>query len=106
VKVLDVERSDDAPALAAIANELLGFYRTSHKDVYEARRPEIDRAVTAVQQIYQRNVFPEMRVRFGTYPNNAGHVDFPGCFRCHDDSHRSTDGRTISQDCESCHTIE
>lgn len=69
-------------------------------------RDEVDRAVQSVQDIYRRNVFPEMRVRFGTYPNNIGHVDSAGCFRCHDGSHTAKDGRTISQDCETCHTIE
>jgi hypothetical protein len=47
-----------------------------------------------------------MKVQFGTYPDNVGHVEFPGCFRCHDDSHTAEDGRTISQDCETCHTFE
>lgn len=38
-----------------------------------------------------------------TYPNNLGHTDFPGCFRCHDGSHTTADGQTISQDCSACH---
>jgi hypothetical protein len=61
--------------------------------------------VQAVQDVYRRNVFPEMKVRFGTYANNIGHLDFPGCFRCHDDNHVSKDGRKIGQDCETCHAI-
>jgi hypothetical protein len=47
-----------------------------------------------------------MNVAFGTYPNNIGHMDFPGCFRCHDDNHASKDGKKISQDCETCHAIQ
>jgi len=62
--------------------------------------------VTGTQQIYRRNVFPEMNVQFGTYPDNRGHMDSPGCFRCHDDNHTAKDGATISQDCETCHTME
>ena len=64
------------------------------------------RRCTATQQVYRRNVFPEMNVQFGTYPNNIGHMDFPGCFRCHDDNHKTKDGKTIGQDCETCHAIE
>jgi cytochrome c553 len=30
-------------------------------------------------------------------------MDFPGCFRCHDGSHIAADGKTIAQDCNSCH---
>ena len=53
--------------------------------------------------IYNRNVFPDLKVTWGTYPNNLGHTDFPGCFRCHDSSHTAADGKTISQDCNACH---
>ena len=55
--------------------------------------------------IYNRNVFPAMKVTWGTYPNNIGHTDFPGCFRCHDDSHASSDGRKVTQDCGACHNL-
>jgi hypothetical protein len=33
-------------------------------------------------------------------------MDFPGCFRCHDESHKARDGTAISQDCEMCHKME
>jgi hypothetical protein len=90
-------------ALDAIAQRLREFYRTQHQDVYMSRRQEVERAVSAAQQAYRRNVFPAMNITWGTYPNNIGHMDFPGCFRCHDDSHKTKDGKTIGQDCELCH---
>ena len=46
-----------------------------------------------------------MKVTWGTHPNNIGHEDFLGCFRCHDENHKAADGRTITQDCDACHTI-
>jgi hypothetical protein len=77
------------------------------RDVYRSQpAADVDHAIAAVQSIYARNVFPAMNVQFGTYPNNIGHVDSPGCFRCHDDEHKSKDGKKIGQDCESCHAIE
>ena len=57
----------------------------------------------AVLAIYNRNVFPELKVTWGTYPNNLGHMDFPGCYRCHDGSHTASDGRAIVQACNTCH---
>jgi hypothetical protein len=65
----------------------------------------IARTVSAVQDIYGRNVFPAMKVKWATYPNNIGHTFFNGCFRCHDDTHKATDGTVIKQDCESCHAM-
>ncbi len=53
--------------------------------------------------IYRRNVFPDLKVAWGTYPNNLGHTDAPGCFRCHDDNHATAGKKTITQDCGACH---
>lgn len=79
-------------------------YRGQQPALYAKNRDEILRAARALVAIYQRNVFPEMKVTWGTYPNNIGHMDFPGCFRCHDDR-ASADGRKITQDCNTCHRV-
>jgi hypothetical protein len=89
-----------------IRRRLTNFYRGELKDQFDARRKDVERAVVAVQAIYRRNVFPDMNVAWGTYPNNLGHANFPGCFRCHDDNHKAKDGSAIRQDCELCHKAE
>ena len=53
--------------------------------------------------IYSRNVFPELGVTWGTYPDNRGHQDFPGCFRCHDGEHVDAAGEEITKSCFRCH---
>jgi Cytochrome c7 and related cytochrome c len=85
---------------------LRDFYQREQPDVFAAQRSAIEQAVSAVDDFYGRTVFPAMNVKFGTYPNNIGHVDSPGCFRCHDDDHKTKDGRKIGQDCETCHAVE
>jgi nitrate/TMAO reductase-like tetraheme cytochrome c subunit len=97
--------SQDAAA-EAIRRRLTNFYRAELKDRFAARQKDVERAVAAAQGIYRRNIFPDMNVTWGTYPNNLGHSDFPGCFRCHDDSHTAPDGTAIRQDCELCHKQE
>lgn len=62
-------------------------------------------APAAVKRIYDRNIYPVMMISWGAYPNNIGHDAFPGCFRCHDDNHKSETGKTISQDCSTCHEL-
>ena len=71
----------------------------------DAAPADVQRAAKAVAAIWDRNVYPENRIAWGTYPNNLGHADFPGCFRCHDGSHSSSGGDTVSQDCEACHHV-
>lgn len=106
VNVLKKNYPTEGAATEAIGRALRDFYRGSYQPIYQARRQEVEKAVAGAQQVFRRNVFPEMNVQFGTYPNHAGHVDSPGCFRCHDDNHKTRDGRKISQDCDTCHTIE
>jgi len=69
--------------------------------------PRVRPVIDAVQQIYRDNFFPEMKASWKVYPDNIGHKDWPGCFRCHDGLHKTTDGkRTIkANDCNACHTI-
>jgi hypothetical protein len=47
-----------------------------------------------------------MKVTWGTYQSMTGHTDVAGCFRCHDESHKASDGRVIRQDCALCHKID
>ena len=67
---------------------------SKHPSILPERTAEIERAAKALSAIYAQNVFPDLKVTWGTYPNNLGHTDFPGCFRCHDESHTAADGKT------------
>ena len=82
---------------------IVSFYQKNYPDVYGKRSQDINQGAQAVLAIYNRNVFPDMKVTWGTYPNNLGHMDFPGCFRCHDGSHTTPDNVAITQDCSTCH---
>jgi nitrate/TMAO reductase-like tetraheme cytochrome c subunit len=82
---------------------IVSFYQKNYPDVYGQRSQDINQAAQAILAVYNRNVFPDLKVTWGTYPNNLGHTDFPGCFRCHDGSHSTADNVSITQDCNTCH---
>jgi len=103
VELLKSSYSTRREAAEKIPASLVQFYQQNYPGVFAMRSGDIDQAGQAVLGIYNRNVFPELKVSWGTYPNNLGHTDFPGCFRCHDGSHTTADGQAISQDCSSCH---
>jgi NapC/NirT cytochrome c family, N-terminal region len=105
VKALKGSYPSAQAADEAMRRQLRDFYRTQQPAVYTSHRQDVEKAVNGTVAIYRRNVFPQMNVQFGTYPNNIGHIDFPGCFRCHDDDHKAKDGKVIGQDCEACHAI-
>jgi hypothetical protein len=96
--------ADRASAEREIATKMTAFYRSLPGDLARTRADEIERAVRATQAAYAKNVFPKMHVTWGTYLNHLGHIESNGCFRCHDDEHKTRDGRAISQECSLCHT--
>jgi len=106
VEVLKAAYPDRQTAEKQIANDLRGFYGKNYAALISTHQSQIDQLVGAAQRLYGRNVFPKMNVTWGTHPNNLGHTDAPGCFRCHDDQHKTADGRVIKQDCDLCHDMQ
>jgi NapC/NirT cytochrome c family protein len=106
LKPLKATYRDEGAAADAVARSIVDFYETQRPDVLTSRRKDVEQAVRATATLYRRNVFRGMNVQFGTYTDDIGHIDAPGCFRCHDDDHKAKDGRKIGQDCETCHHIE
>jgi formate-dependent nitrite reductase cytochrome c552 subunit len=105
VELLRTEYPDRDTAARKIPASFAEFYRTKYPETYQTHRALVEMSGEAVSQIYLRNVFPNMKITWGTYPNNLGHEDFLGCFRCHDGNHKSADGKLISDDCEACHSV-
>ncbi|HTA57043.1 MAG TPA: NapC/NirT family cytochrome c [Candidatus Baltobacteraceae bacterium] len=105
VELLKADYPDRDSAQKQIVEGIENYYRTSYPDVYTSKRALIEQSAENVAKIYLGNIFPDMKMTWGVHPNNLGHNDFPGCFRCHDGSHTSADGQTISNDCSACHNL-
>ncbi len=105
LEILKTNFASNDEATRRIPELLAAYYAKSHPEAAKEKSGEVRRAGERVAAIYNRNVFPHMRVAWGTYPNNIGHTDFPGCFRCHDGEHTSAGGKTIGQDCNACHQL-
>jgi len=105
VELLKADYPDRETAHQRIVDGLKSFYHANYQGVYDSHRALVEQSAESVANIYLRNIFPEMKMTWGVHPNNLGHNDFPGCFRCHDGSHVSADGQTISNDCSACHNL-
>ena len=105
VELLKADYPDRDTAQRQIVEGIENYYRTSFPDLYASKRALIEQSAENLARIYLRNIFPDMKMSWGVHPNNLGHNDFPGCFRCHDGSHTSADGQTISNDCTTCHNL-
>lgn len=102
VRLLSGDYKTKPEALAAVRKGLEDFYAASYPDEKDAAQA----AITVVCNIYQTEFYPEYKVDWRTYPNHMGHMESPGCFRCHDGLHVSSEGKRISSDCNTCHTFQ
>lgn len=105
VRLLQAKYASQEAAAAALTAGLQAYYKKEYPQVGTQRAKAIGDTAAVLGEIYNANVFPSMNIAWGTYPNHIGHERAPGCFRCHDDQHASSDGRAISQDCSTCHGL-
>lgn len=108
VAVLADDQQPRDGAIARCREGLVAWYAENHEEV-KITAPQLDRAAKVLAALYQANIFPEMKIGWDTYPTHIGHRgddnDARGCFRCHNDEHKTQDGEVISQDCDLCHEI-
>ncbi len=105
VELLKADYATREEAALRIPEAFAKYYRDSYPAAWGQHQREIQASARELVDIYDRNIFPAMRVTWGHYPNNIGHTDFPGCFRCHDGNHAAQGGASITQDCNACHNL-
>jgi hypothetical protein len=105
IALIKADYSSQEDAASKITAGLENFYQSQYPAVWGGKKEQIDQAAGTLVRLYGENVFPFMKVTWGTHPNNIGHNDYPGCFRCHDGSHNAKDGKSINNDCSVCHNL-
>ena len=102
--ILSVPYADKEEAHAAI-DGLDAFYSQNYPVYYAQNQDKVASAIDKIKVMFDETVFPDMSVGWQTHPNNVGHKDFAGCFRCHDGKHTTETGESIRLECNVCHSI-
>jgi len=105
LKAILVAYPSHEAARAGIEKQITDFYRQLDAAAFPGRESSAKAAAAALGDIYCWNVWPWMKITWGTYPSFLGHDQAPGCFRCHDGDHVDAAGKAISQDCSLCHSL-
>ncbi len=107
ITLLKTEFTSRNEATERIIPNLLELITKRHgKDFVDENKKEIVRSGTFLLEAYLNNVWPKMKVSWGTYRQHLGHLyadEGYGCFRCHDEEHKTKSGKLIKQDCDMCH---
>ena len=67
----------EAEARIKIPAQLTQFYRDEHPDVLAAHPDLVKSAGEGLVTVFTTNVFPDMKVTWGTHPNHIGHMSYP-----------------------------
>ena len=105
LQLLKADYASEEDAAQKIPAQLQAFYQSQNPSVLATNGPKVKEAAAELVTLYSQNVFPYMKVTWGTHPNHIGHMSYPGCFRCHDGGHNAKDGTSITQDCAACHNL-
>ncbi len=105
LELLNANYASQAEARVKIPMQLEAFYRDKYPHVMATKGDLVKKAGNGLVTVYCQNVFPFMKLTWGTHPNHIGHMSYPGCFRCHDGAHAAKDGTAIPQDCSTCHNL-
>jgi hypothetical protein len=105
VRALDGGYATTEEAVTGIANSMREFYRKNYPEVSEKKGYELRSSIEKLQSIYGETIFPNMKADWSAHPDNIGHRDAPGCFRCHNDEMESAEGETVFTTCNKCHLI-
>jgi hypothetical protein len=105
VEALDGGYETTPAAIEGIDQHVREYYQEEHPEVLEERAEAVDTSIAALVKIYRRTIFPEMKADWRAHPDNTGHLNSPGCFRCHNDGMVNVKGESIVADCTTCHTV-
>jgi hypothetical protein len=100
---VDYESSEEAGE--AFADKLTTYYSENYPDFYATNADQVDGAVRLLEELWGENNYPEQELHWQTHPNNVGHRDSAGCFRCHDGKHFSEVGEAVRLECNLCHSV-
>ena len=98
-------RYDSTSAATANFDTLEAFYANNYPQAYAESRPSIENAIGVLDDMYSTMAFPEQKLDWTTHPDNLGHINSPGCFRCHDGKHLTGVGEAIRLECNLCHSV-
>jgi nitrate/TMAO reductase-like tetraheme cytochrome c subunit len=105
--VLQKEYATRDEAEEQIVQSLLALQAERHGAAFVAENEQtLIVSGTYLLKAYLDNIWPKMKVTWGTYKHHIGHQNADegyGCFRCHDEEHQTAFGKTMSQSCDLCH---
>ena len=104
LEVLQAPYESKAAGLNGIEG-LITYYQKYYAEYYAINNADVNQAIDALVNFYTISVYPEQKSDWDSHNDNLGHLDSPGCFRCHDGKHFNGQDEAIRLECNLCHSI-
>jgi len=105
----DFDDADDAHQLVREAwtsyEEEFPELKEKYPEAWESSRELLDEQQEMMAGILRRNQFAAAEISWRSFPDNSGHTNSPGCFRCHNGRHQTSEGDLLPVGCVQCHGI-
>ncbi|HTY22298.1 MAG TPA: hypothetical protein VMC85_04155 [Desulfomonilaceae bacterium] len=105
VQALEGNYASREAAKFGIKDAIMEFYKKKHSDLANLKKADLEQVIVKLQNLYDRNYDPAVKVSWKNFPSQRGHMYSLGCFRCHDGKHKSDDGAVLSKNCNLCHLL-
>jgi len=106
------ENFDDADEALTLVREAWARYEEEFPDLKEKYPEEWDRSRESLDNqqevmagLLRRNQFAAADISWRSFPDNSGHRNSPGCFRCHNGRQQTAEGDLLPVGCTQCHGI-
>lgn len=94
----------DLPTTLSKIDGIRAYYQDNYPEIFAQKKDRIEAAISELTRVAKASIFPDMKTNWKTHINNIGHLESPGCFRCH--GKLTTPGpqkQTLDATCEECH---
>ncbi len=85
--------------------KLIPNYEQNFPVAFAKYRTDLETTIEVLWKYYEDNVFIDQKMRWDTHPDNSQHLTSPGCFRCHDGKHLTSENEAVRLECNLCHSI-
>ena len=103
VTALSAKYDTREAGIAGVQAAIESYYHDEQREVTATKPAEVATLAAIGREVYRRTIFPGMNVDWRSYPDNIGHLEFPGCFRCHAGKHLDAKGEAFRSECTNCH---
>lgn len=105
LREIETEREARTQVREAVDGYMSAYPDAATEDIPDVRQYLLAREDDLVALKVAREHLEDANINWQSFPDNTGHLDGPGCFRCHNGSLQTAEGVPVPVNCTTCHSV-